>query len=102
MSNTTPLQKIKARLTLENAKQSLAVVDGTYSVYAIEGKESLGSPYVYEISFVSPAKLEVEELVDTDITLLSDINGAGEDHKLIGVHSDVGGGYAENTQEFTS
>ena len=68
--NGTPLQKIKARLILLNAKQSLAVVDGSYSVYEILGEEKLGQPYIYEISFVSPAKLEVEALVDTVISLL--------------------------------
>ena len=43
MANSTLLQKIKARLTLLNAKKNFHVEDGTYSVYAIEGEEDIGS-----------------------------------------------------------
>ncbi|MCF6244400.1 MAG: type VI secretion system tip protein VgrG [Sulfurovum sp.] len=63
------LQKIKARLTLLSAKPNPETEDGTYSTYKIEGEHTLGKPYEYAITFSSLHKLEVEDLVDTDVHL---------------------------------
>ena len=68
--NPTQLQKVKARLSLLNAKKNPYVKDNAYSIYALEGTNTLGKPYRYEVTFVSPVKLQVADLVDTDVKLL--------------------------------
>ena len=64
------LQKIKARLTLLNVAPHSIIKDGTYNIYTLNGDSSLGKPYEFEISFVSPTSLRVEEMVDTDVHIL--------------------------------
>ncbi len=68
--NPTQLQKVKARLHLLNAKKNPYVNDNAYSIYTLKGTNTLGKPYTYEVTFVSPVKLEVADLVDTDVKLL--------------------------------
>ncbi|WP_457592968.1 hypothetical protein, partial [Hydrogenimonas sp.] len=62
MPNPTPLQKIKAQITLLDAGSNPHRADGAYPVYTLEGEEALGMPGRYEVSFVSPVSLEVEKL----------------------------------------
>ena len=64
------LQKIKPRLTLLGGKANPETSDGTYSIYKLEGEHELGKPYKYEVTFSSLHKLEVHDLVDTDVKVL--------------------------------
>jgi len=64
------LQKIKPRLTLLAGKPNPETSDGTYSIYKLEGEHELGKPYMYEVTFTSLHKLEVQDMVDTDVYLL--------------------------------
>ena len=64
------LQKIKSRLTLLAGKPNPETSDGTYSIYKLEGEHELGKPYMYEVTFSSRHKLEVHDLVDTDVKVL--------------------------------
>lgn len=64
------LQKIKPRLTLLAGKENPETNDGTYSLYKLEGEHELGKPYMYEVTFSSLHKLEVHDLVDTDVKIL--------------------------------
>jgi len=64
------LQKIKPRITLLGAKENPETTDGTYSIYKLEGEHELGKPYSYEVTFSSLHKLEVHDLVDTDVKIL--------------------------------
>jgi type VI secretion system secreted protein VgrG len=68
--NPTPLQKVKARLHFLTGKRNPHVSDHAYSIYQLHGENTLGSPYRYEVSLVSPSRLEVAKLVDTDVKLL--------------------------------
>jgi type VI secretion system secreted protein VgrG len=49
------------------------------------GEESLGKPYVYEVSFMSPVLLDVETLVDTNVkVLLQDVKTVDKQRTLFG------------------
>jgi type VI secretion system secreted protein VgrG len=49
------------------------------------GEESLGKPYVYEVSFMSPVLLEVETLVDTNVKiLLQDVKAVDKQREFFG------------------
>ena len=63
------LQQIKARLSLLETEFNRRVGDGTFNIYKLEGQSQLGEPYEYEISFITPYKLQVESLVDTDVKI---------------------------------
>ena len=64
------LEKIKPRITLLGGKPNPETSDGTYSIYKLEGEHALGKPYEYEVTFSSLHKLEVHDLVDTDVKVL--------------------------------
>ena len=64
------LQKIKPRLTLLGARPNPETQDGTYSIYQLDGEHELGKPYKYDVTFSSLHKLEVQDLVDTDVNVL--------------------------------
>jgi type VI secretion system secreted protein VgrG len=68
--NPTQLQKVKARLHFLTGKRNPHVSDNAYNIYQLHGENTLGSPYRYEVTLVSPSKLEVAQLVDTDVKLL--------------------------------
>jgi len=63
------LQAIKARLSLLETQFNPRVGDGTFNIYKLKGKSQLGEPYEYNITFISPHRLKVEELVDTDVKI---------------------------------
>jgi len=63
------LQQIKARLTLLETQIHSSVSDGTFNIYKLNGESQLGEPYEYNITFISPHRLKVEELVDTDVKI---------------------------------
>ena len=63
------LQQIKARLTLLETEMHTRVSDGTFSIYKLTGESELGKPYEYEVTFISSHRLQVENLVDTDVHL---------------------------------
>jgi type VI secretion system secreted protein VgrG len=76
-------QDIKARLTLLETQVHSRTSDGTFNIYKLKGESQLGEPYEYSINFISPHKLEVEALVDTDVKIeLSDAKDI-EDHRVI-------------------
>ena len=64
------LQKIKARLTLFDMPSHGIISDGTYNIYTLHGESELGKPYEYNISFISPVVLKVEDMVDTNVHIL--------------------------------
>ena len=78
-------QNISARLTLLETNLHTRVKDGTFNIYKLKGKSSLGEPYSYTISFISPHRLKVEELVDTDVKIeLSDDKDRSENRVILG------------------
>ena len=78
-------QLLRSRLTLLNAPSDRHNPDGNYNIYAFTGEESLGKPYVYEVSFMSPVLLEVETLVDTDVkVLLQDVKSVDKQREFYG------------------
>ena len=79
------IQKIKARLKLLESKPHPKVLDGTYNIYTLKGESALGQPYWYDISFISPRRIKVEEIVDTDVyVLLQDEKNEKENKKIYG------------------
>ena len=79
------LQKIKARLKLLNVAPHSIIKDGTYNIYRLNGSSALGEPYEFDISFVSPKSLQVEEMVDTDVyILLEDEKNPAEKKEIYG------------------
>ena len=83
MANPTPLQKITSRIELQDSKSNPQEADGRYSVYTIKGESTLGMGYQYEVSFVSPVKLKIEEMVDTDIAIYFEDEKDKSQHKEI-------------------
>lgn len=79
------LQKIKARLSLLELAGHGVVKDGTYNIYTLVGESELGKPYEYDVSFVSPVKIVIEDLVDTNVHILL------EDEKNKSEHRDIYG-----------
>jgi len=77
------IQKIKARLTLKDIAPHGVIKDGTYNIYTLTGESELGRPYEYEVSFVSPAKLAVEDMVDTNVHILLEDEKDGSEHRDI-------------------
>ena len=63
------LQAIKARLNLLETQFNTRVGDGTFNIYKLNGQSQLGEPYEYYVTFISAYKLNVEELVDTDVKI---------------------------------
>jgi len=41
----------------------MSVGDGTFNIYRLNGKSELGQPYEYDITFISPHRLEEEEFL---------------------------------------
>jgi len=87
------LQKIKARLTLLDMAAHGVVSDGTYNIYTLKGESELGKPYEYDITFISPVVLKVEDLVDTNVHILL------EDEKRSSEHRDIYGKVFQATEE---
>lgn len=78
-------QLIRSRLTLLNAPSDRHTPDGNYNIYAFTGEESLGQPYVYEVSFMSPVLLEVQTLVDSNVkVLLQDVKAVDKQREFYG------------------
>lgn len=66
-------QDITARLKLINYKPNeilgLGILDGSFSVYRLEGISGVNKPYEFEITFVSDDFISIEDIVDTNIEL---------------------------------
>ena len=73
-------QEISCRLKLLNYKPNeilgLGILDGSFSVYKLEGSSSVNTPYSFTLVFVSDDFINVEDIVDTDvqITLQDEVN----------------------------
>jgi len=79
------IQQIKARLKLLDSSPHPLVTDGTYNIYTLKGESSLGFPYWYDVSFVSPKRIKVEDIADTNIyILLEDENISSEKKEIYG------------------
>ncbi|WP_198306117.1 hypothetical protein, partial [Arcobacter vandammei] len=80
INNNKQTQEIKARLELLNYKTNNYYLkdsndlyentDGNYSIYSLEGRSGVNKVYEYEITFVSNEKIEVEDIVDTDVKIV--------------------------------
>ena len=81
--NQKDLQQIKARLTLLETQTHSRVSDGTFNIYKLKGKSALGEPYEYNITFISPNRLKVEELVDTDVKIELQDELKREEHRVV-------------------
>jgi len=78
-------QEIIARLKLLETQAHQSIKDGSFNIYKLEGESSLGEPYEYSIDFISPKRLKVEELVDTDVQIsLSDQLNKNEEREIFG------------------
>jgi type VI secretion system secreted protein VgrG len=93
--HSTPLQKIHAHLAFLQASKSSHITDGSYGVYRIEGEDRLGEPYRYEVTLVSPQKLSIETLVDTDVKLT--LQDEKEHSKQREIYAKVYAAKAENS-----
>lgn len=73
-------QDVICRLRLLNYKpnkiQGVGILDGSFSVYKLEGYSAVNSAYKFTLVFVSDDFINVEDIVDTDvqITLQDEIN----------------------------
>lgn len=77
------LQKIKARLMLKDMSPHGLIGDGSYNIYTLTGESEIGKPYEYEVSFVSPKKLVIEEMVDTDVDILLEDERIASEKRVI-------------------
>jgi len=78
-------QDISARLSLLETQFNPRVGDGTFNIYKLKGESQLGEPYEYTINFISPHRLKVEELVDTDVKIeLEDAKKREEQRTIFG------------------
>jgi len=79
------LQQIKARLTLLETEVNSRVSDGTFNIYKLKGRSELGQPYEYDIMFISPQRLKIEELVDTAVQIhLEDTLTRNQEREIYG------------------
>jgi type VI secretion system Vgr family protein len=76
-------QDISARLSLLETQTHSRTSDGTFNIYKLSGESQLGEPYEYNINFISPHKLNVEELVDTDVKIELQDAKDKDDHRVI-------------------
>ena len=73
-------QDISCRLRLLNYKPNailgLGILDGSFSVYKLEGQSGVNTPYSFTLTFVSDEFIQIEDIVDTDvqITLKDEVN----------------------------
>ena len=73
-------QDISCRLKLLNYKPNailgLGILDGSFSVYKLEGQSGVNTPYSFTLTFVSDEFIQIEDIVDTDvqITLKDEVN----------------------------
>lgn len=72
MNNQKEIQEIKGRLKLLNYKSNdlYGNTDGNYSIYNLEGRSGVNKVYEYEITFISNERIEVEDIVDTDVEIV--------------------------------
>ena len=65
-------QEISCRIKLINYKENekIKLEDERYSVYEIKGKSAVNKTYNFDITFVSEGRIEVEDIVDTDVEVL--------------------------------
>lgn len=81
------IQEIKARLRLINYRSNdvFGNIDGNYSIYELKGISGVNKVYEYEINFVSNEKIEVEEIIDTDVEIvLEDLVNYSKKKKIYG------------------
>ena len=76
-------QKIKARLVLLDIAPHRAVKGGSYNIYTLTGVSELGQPYSYDVTFISPVKLDISELVDSDVDIFLEDEKDSFEHKEI-------------------
>src|SRR5574344_1039888 len=63
--------ELKARLEFLNYKSnSYYIGDGNYSIYYLEGTASVNHPYKYDVTFVSDERLEVSDILNTDVKIV--------------------------------
>jgi len=76
-------QDLDARLIFLNYSPNLYSKDGSYSVYKFNGVSQINSPYSFDITFVSQYKINIKDILDTNVQLSLRDNDNRNKEKII-------------------